>query len=237
MVAYGRTRNPGRIDALVLSSQLLRDTILADSPLSYWPLTESSGGAVDVVAGRNGVIAGSVTRPSSPMIGDGAGAGFSGSGQRIDIADAAEWDYSGAWTAECFAYLSSGSTQQCFCRDGGTGSTQRWALFVSPSGKPSCYVTDGSTYKVPEASFAWPTNQWCHIALVRESGGKLYLYFNGAEAASATGSVTSASAEQLTIGSNSANYGPWNGAIAHCAVYTTALSAARIAVHASVGLT
>jgi len=240
MVAYGRTRNPGRIDALALSSQLLRDTILADSPLSYWPLTESSGGAVDVVAGRNGVIAGSVTRPSSPMMGDGAGAGFSGSGQRIDIADAAVWDYSGAWTAECFAYLTSlpaPSTATVFCREGSTGPSQRWMLGVSSENKPLGYTADGSIYKVLAGPTDWPIGQWCHLALVRESGGTLRLYFNGAEIGSTTGAVTADSTEQLTIGSNSMNYGPWPGGAAHCAVYTTALSAARIAVHASVGLT
>lgn len=237
MVTYGRTRNPGKVDPLA-RQQGLRDEILADSPLSYWPLTESSGNAVDVIAARNGTITGSVTRPSTPAMYDGAGAGFSGSGQRVDIADAPEWDYSGAWTAECFAYLSSltGSNRTVFCREGNTGPSQRWAIFVSTSNKPACYVANGSIYKIPMASAIWPTGQWCHIAFVRESGGNLHLYFNGIEVASEIGSATSASTEQLTIGSNSQNNGPWPGAVAHCAVYAAALTAERIAAHAAAGL-
>jgi hypothetical protein len=216
----------------------VRREILADSPLSYWPLTESSGNAVDVVAARNGTITGSVTRPSSSTMGDGAGAGFTGSGQRINIADDAVWDYSGAWTSECFARLTSlpsPLSAAAFCREGSTGSTQRWAIGSSNGNKPTGYTANGSTYKILTGPTDWPTGQWCHIAIVSESGGTLRLYFNGTQVASTTGAVTAASAEQLTIGSSSVNTGLWPGAVAHCAVYTSALSAARIAAHAAAG--
>lgn len=214
----------------MLPHAAIRQTILADSPLSYWPLDEASGSAVDVVAGRNGTITGSVTRPSSPTMADGAGAGFSGSGQRVDIADAAVWDYTGDWTAECFAYLSSlpGAERIAFCRSAGTAASQRWSLGITAGNKPTAFIADGSTYRVPTGAADWPTGRWCHIAVVRESG-TARLYFAGSQVASNAGAVTSASAEQLTIGSMSHNYGPWPGLVAHAVVHTTALSAARIA--------
>ncbi len=221
--------------ALVGAAALLRAVILSDSPLSYWPLTEATGSAIDVAAARDGAVAGSVTRPSSPAMTDGAGYGFSGSGQRVDIADAAVWDFTGDWTAECFAYLPSLPGAEChtFCRSAGTGPTQRWSLYISSGNKPSCYISNGVTYKTLIGASNWTVGQWCHIAMVRESVGTVRLYFNGTQIAIDAGSVTSASTEQLTIGSMSHNYGPWPGLVAHCAVHTTALSAGRIAARAS----
>ena len=215
--------------------QRLRAEILADSPLGYWPLDESSGNAVDVVSGRNGVITGAITRPSSNPITGALGADFTGSGQRISIADDAVWDYTGDWTAECCAYLASlpNASQAAFGRSGNTGATQRWALGITAGNKPTAYVANGATYKIPTGSGNWTTGQWSHIAMVRESGGTLRLYFNGSLVSTDTGSVTSASAEQLTIGSESTAGAQWIGSIAHCAVYTTALSAGRIAARAS----
>lgn len=231
MTAYGRSRVPGRIDPAAV--ELYSPHVLADSPLSYWPLIEPSGSAVDVVAGRNGTIAGSVTRPSASAPPDGCGADFAGSGQRIDIADAAEWDYSGDWSAEAWGRLTSlpGAGGVAFAREGSTGATQRWTVGVSSGGKPQAYVANGSTYKITVGPTNWPTNQWCHIVMTRASGGAVVLYFNGLQVATETGSVTSASTEQLTIGSNSANGSPWPGSIAHCAVYTSVLSAARVLAH------
>ena len=123
---------------------------------------------------------------------------------------------------------SGGHSLIAFCRSAGTAASQRWSLGITAGNKPTAFIADGSTYRVPTGAADWPTGRWCHIAVVRESG-TARLYFAGSQVASNAGAVTSASAEQLTIGSMSHNYGPWPGLVAHAVVHTTALSAARIA--------
>jgi hypothetical protein len=60
MVAYGRSRNPGKIDPAALGV-VYQSVVESLSPVAYWPMQEDSGTTMTALAGSSGTYSGGTT--------------------------------------------------------------------------------------------------------------------------------------------------------------------------------
>ena len=133
---------------------------------------------------------------------------------RITYGSGSQWDITGAdFTVECWVYSTAGGLYQgMVCRD--DQSTRRNWQFLKLSGAEgnaaafSIFNTSAGTFLGVADSDALPTNQWVHMAAVRDSG-VLRLYRDGVERASANFSsasgTRSTASGPLTVGALNEN--------------------------------
>jgi hypothetical protein len=115
---------------------------------------------------------------------------------RITYGSGSQWDITGAdFTVECWVYSTAdGLYQGMVCRDN-QGDRRNWQ-FLKLSGAEgnvatfSIFNSAVGTFLSVTDSAALPTNQWVHMAAVRDSG-VLRLYRNGVQRASANFSSAS----------------------------------------------
>ena len=101
------------------------DEVIADSPVAYWKLDETSGTtANDAIGSNNGTYAGA-TLNQPPLINARRSVSFSGSSSGITIADNDALSFvSTAFTLECWVQTSaSGAVQSFMAKD--TSSTPK----------------------------------------------------------------------------------------------------------------
>jgi len=133
---------------------------------------------------------------------------------RITYGSGSQWDITSAdFTVECWVYsIANGLYQGIVCRDN-QSDRRNWA-FLKMSGAEgnvalfSIYNTSAATFLSVSDSAALATNQWVHLAVVRDNG-VLRLYRDGVQRASANfsaGSGTRSTASgPLTIGALNEN--------------------------------
>ena len=98
----------------------------------------------------------------------------------------------GNFTAEAWVYTTSTADQTVLYLHGNTGSYAAVRVGLSTSGAYLLVSTSGSSWAINSGIVgSVPTNQWNHIALVRNSG-TFTLYINGSSAtsSSAVGAAT-----------------------------------------------
>ena len=92
----------------------------------------------------------------------------------------------GNFTAEAWVYTTSTADQTILYLHGNTGSYAAVRVGLSTSGAYLLVSTSGSSWAINSGVVgSAPTNQWNHIALVRNSG-TFTLYINGSSATSST---------------------------------------------------
>jgi hypothetical protein len=133
---------------------------------------------------------------------------------RLNYGSGSQWDIAGAdFTVECWVYgLADGLYQGIVCRD--NQSNRRNWQFLKLSGAEgnvvsfSIFNTASGTFLSVSDSAALPTNQWVHVAAVRDSG-VLRLYRDGVQRASANFSsasgTRSTASGPLTVGAINEN--------------------------------
>lgn len=204
-------------------------TVLADSPVGYWPLTEGTGTAADVSGGANpGTYVGGTSQVSGPLGGDTATL-FNGTTGRV----------SAPWKA---AYLDNDVlTMTAFIRR--TATTTGTQGIVS-KGKNDAYLRlNGTSLDFLKSNSAdlgsssgvtlGNDSLWHHVAIVK-NGATTHMYLDGVDVTGPITNATMAAGEAISIGSDIANSVAadfFNGRIAHAAYFNTALSPARIQAH------
>jgi hypothetical protein len=210
--------------------------VLADSPLGYWRLEETSG---TVAADSSGHVADGAYLGGPRLGGTGAFPGsravdFDGVDDRIEVAGA-KAPNPAKLTVELFA-KSKTPTWNAW----GFLASKRNAFVLSPEQGSKAilfyvfYTAAGSFQNVrwlPPAQF--DIQQWHHYAASFD-GQTLRLYADGKEVASApaTGSAIAPDSGPLTLGQDEGwanRYG--NALIDEAAIYGSALPASRIAAH------
>jgi hypothetical protein len=220
--------------------------VLADSPLAYYRLAETSGTTLVDASGnsRNGAYGGTaytLNQSGATSDGDPAvkffGTHLSTVGY-ASVPSAAWMDVTSAITLECWLYsLSPGGGVSS---TGGGGIFGRWAngssinagmLWVSNAEQLGAIIKIGGTNRSLTTG-TYPPTAWTHVA-VTYNGTTMILYINGASAStlSVTGAITTGTCN-LDIGAYTSGSWPLqNHYVDECAMYGTALSATRIAAH------
>jgi Concanavalin A-like lectin/glucanases superfamily len=218
------------------------DEVLADSPLAYWRLGESSGTtAVDEMATYSASYVASPTLGVTGAVSGDTAVTLNGSTQYMDAGDVLDMGTSD-WTIECWVKTTANDW-----------SAVAKSIAADIYGRYAIFYTGGVLYGLmfwatgTGVEFGWTSNTpkdgaWHHIALTFDRDGNATLYFDGSSVAStsiAAGSaVNMQSTDPLYLGAygNATATGPLsgfvlNGSIDEVAIYNTALSSGRIAAH------
>lgn len=213
--------------------------VLADSPLVYWRLGESSGTvAQDATANdRDGTIGASATLGVTGALG---GSGDSDtaittsgtSAGTVDRAYAAWMDVTNAVSMECWVKFTGTTTRYYWSRTGGTAvncglSTVSGTIRFHVNGVASTSVNSPLTYN---------DGNWHHVVGTYD-GSTARIYVDGAEKATSTATTGNldSTTNGLQVGGRGQDY--FTGSVDEAAYYNTVLSAARVLAHYDAGTT
>lgn len=203
--------------------------VLADSPLIYWRLGESSGTtAVDSSGnGHDGTYQNSPTLGAAGAlnVGSDAAVTFTQPGtEHVSVADDAAFD-SADYSVE-FWFKTSTDNQQIVLR------SNAWGASLLSGGIQAISYNDANL-STPSGTFN--DDAWHHVVIVHDYSGTgvATLYVDGSSVStdsSLTTSNNSASSSAITI-ANNGGVGGFTGTLDEFAYYTSALSAARVQAH------
>jgi hypothetical protein len=255
----------GRIDevavyGVALSAQDVRDRwdagrrgsyqyeVLADRPLAWWPLGESSGTLAKDASGadRHATYTGSPTLGAAALLAAGADSGaaatFNGSSQYVRLA-AASWMNTASVTVAAWVSTTATDARGLVTRwDGGSTTQQVWGLDISATGNVRFYVRAGGTTVTIGDTTSISDGQPHHIVGVRDAAtNTVTLYIDGVRnaTATATGLLTSTTSDLGILvaarenGSGYALYLP--GTVDEVAFFGRALDDARVLAHYKAG--
>lgn len=210
-----------------------KDEILADSPRGYWRFDEISGDTSLLDLASVGAL---TPQPTNAIIdfpalhqGNRASCQFNGTTQYATRADQNQLDLADSFTLEAWIYLDA---------------VGRWHTIVDKGANAYALAVNNSNRLVLRKSFiadivastiTLSVSTAYHVAATK-SGATVKLYINGADV---TGTVTNQTctdnSSALHVG-REISYNYMQGRISDVALYSGALSAARIAAHYSSGL-
>ncbi len=221
--------------------------VLADNPLSYFRLDETSGTtAFDCVGGRNGIYNSTqLGQPGYNLLDTHTSARFGPSQNSyvgsipIDFGSAANQSL----TVECWVRGGvPGSDAGLITKGTGAGGEQINLDCGGPGRAFRFFVRKDDGNAVLATGNIVPNNQWQHVVgVLNRPAGQVLLYVNGVLNASNSDFPTEnyrgllRSANAMTIGSRQSGTGAynnqWNGFMQDVAIYNYALSAGQILAH------
>jgi len=214
-------------------------TVLADNPIDYFRLDETSGVAADDIGSGNhdGVYGGpgaAFTLGKQPLISQGASVQFSGGNmQAAGIAVPAA-----PFTVECWLTIDSlpGASPYRFLCHGASGAGG-WGAAVRRAAEANQWRF--TAFGVLDYDFALtPTpGQAYHIVFIYRADFSVEFFLNAVSKGSvAAGSALVATVQPYTIGTRSDGVEPLAGRVDENALYNGILSGARITAHYQAGI-
>ncbi len=222
-----------------------RNAVAADSPLSSWPLDETTGTvAVDRIGGRNGVYANAPTldRPGAVTGQTGRSVLFDGVDDYVDLGDVYDFPGTAAFSVEL--WVNPGPTWQRWPRlvskERFTDENDRggWTLIGhDPSfglgHRLSFERYAGSAKDLVVTSRPLPVGVWTHVVATYD-GATMQIYLDGVRSGRAPSSLSlENSTTKFTIGASGDDYFP--GGLDEVTVYGTALSPEQVLAHYNAG--
>jgi hypothetical protein len=228
--------------------------VLEDSPISVWPLSETSGStAIELVAARNATYRNTptlgVSGPSSRRLK--YGVTYNGTNQTTDTGDYAAYakQASGTWTMEAWVkYTEVGSSIRTLMVWRGTTAVNEdevASLVINNglSGRISLNITSGfaSRFNI-NSDGAWNDGLWHHVVGTAVSGGAASLYIDGILRGTDVTSryANNTSARRVGLGSNitgPSTFGQYfPGSLCFAAIYGTTLTGPRVLAHFEAGV-
>lgn len=208
--------------------------VLTDSPLFYGRLGEASGTTMNDSSGnaRHGVYQGSPTLgvAGALLSESDTAVSFDGTNRRGRIADAAWMDVP-TISVEAWVKMNSTTDENIVDRDAQSGGSVARSWQFRIHGGKFQFVGNDSALFASNATIA--TGAWTHL-VGSFSGTHARLYVNGAldkETPYAVSLVTTVTQDIVIGGSNFNNLYNANGVIDEVAIYSGALSSARVAAH------
>jgi hypothetical protein len=214
--------------------QMYKVEVLADAPVAYWRLGETSGAvAADASGnGRDGTYAGGYTLGFAGAVDDAdAATKFDGVTGRVSSPHVAAFNLGTAFSIECWYYMSSipnafvelvvkGITESAyFLRLGANAESNRVQGFI---------VVGGAAEPRVISSYVPAAGAWHHVVFTYD-GSNLRLYVDGVlDGTTARTGTPDTNANALYV---SSTFNPFPGRIDEVALYATTLSATRIAAH------
>jgi hypothetical protein len=214
--------------------------VLADAPRSYWRLGEPSG---TTARDELGVAAGSylsgVTLGAGGALGGDANtsARFDGVDDRVSMGDPASGalDFgTGDFTVEAWVKTAINGERAIVSKRASTGPY--WQVTVSDdsghAGTIRVNASDGSTVRqVYGPSSRVDDGAWHHVAVVFDRDAAITVYVDGTSLSTAAALPGDLANTGPFLVAKSTGYGSFQGDIDEVAVYTSALSASRVAAH------
>lgn len=249
-----RSRIPGPV-AQWSAERSYNALVLADRPLSYWPLMETSGStALDVAGGRNLTYYNSPTLDvAGPTSGPIRGVTFNGSTQIAYGPDVAAFNLasSGSWSLECWAkasYSMSNTNSRIVTVINYAATTtapvyMATIRYLGGSGgalpEVAAYTSANAVMTVGPVMFI-NDNRWHHFVAVAVSGGALGLYVDGVYVAESTTARSTTSVNRTVAVGATPNNGTtgnqFSGSVAAVALYDYSLTAAQVLAHYGAGV-
>lgn len=207
-----------------------RDEVLADSPVIYWELEQTSGTPTNAGSEALGTVTvgANVTRNVAGRVGqawsfDGTTASYVG----VNDADAKYTDK--IFTVE--AWVKTTSTSKIIASMN-VGGTHYWYLYVTATGTALCAIKGSNSLRSVDSGITINDDAWHHVAMVVSGDTSLTIYVDGVNRGSQSSSIgtfSTFSTGQLQLSANTTN--SITGTIDEFAVYDSALSGTRIAAH------
>ena len=225
--------------------------VLADNPIGFWLLNETSGTTGDDLTANNNDL----TFYNSPTLGVSTGLNgiplgitFDGTNDRLNTATVSTFNIaaSGTWSMEFWLKFNISTFASPFAwRDGSggndkinsiitvnNGTTGMIQLLTGDSAGGFVALSHGTTYN---------DNLFHHVVVTATSGGALRLYIDGIDRAnSTTARATATSNRAIIAGANDTGGGIYaqffTGTETAVSVYNTALSAAQVLAHYNAGV-
>jgi hypothetical protein len=216
--------------------------VLADSPVGYWRLGESSGTTMSDSSGNghDGTYVNTPTLGQTGAVPGNTSVLFEANTfERGEVSNRPELDITGALTLEAWANCVSYGGRGIVAKYIGAGDLRSYHLAINSAGNIAFNISSDGTAantKSVITSGAIGLNTWRHVAAVYTPSTGMEVFLDGVSAILDTtavpASIYSGSAV-LHIGRtfDGLRDRHWDGLLDECAVYNTALSSARIAAH------
>ena len=212
-----------------------RDAVMADSPVGYWRLAETTGNALDETGNAaGGRYNGGVTRgvPGALSTDANLAARFDGVDDYVSVADNGPMDVGDTFTYELWVKrgATQGVTQRLLHKGTGPaalgfGSNNRVVLL--PGGTGATATASSAMTIVDQA--------WHHVVATK-SGADVHIYVDGVDVTMAGANATmTTSANALNIGRATTSSAYIGADLDEVAIYPTALSSARVLAHYQAG--
>lgn len=214
-------------------------TVLADSPVLYWRLGESSGStAADTSGnGRAGTYSGSYTQGAAGLLtGDSDTAVVFSSG-KVAIASASWMDFGTALTAEAWIKFNNKTNYREFMSRYTNSTTRAWEFRTEQSTGKAQFVkiAGGTATATGTTDLSDDVRHHC-VATYDGSNIKLYVDKVLQATVATTGSISGAG--EFHVGTRDAALDlTFAGTVDEVALYSTVLSATRIGAHYDDGTT
>lgn len=231
-VLFGFVFAAALLSTTVASATPYSTSVLANNPLGYWRLDETSGttavnlGSLGAVA--DGVYTNGVTQGIAGATLDGnTAASFDGSNDYVLLPGI--WGGTTAGTIEAWVNVNNPAINTFRAIVSSTATN--FAHFQLYTGAGAVTGFYGGTF--PAAPPLSTVGEWHHFALVANNAATT-LYVDGAvfsTAAGIVGSISSNSAGQVAIGRGFSGGRLFSGGIDEVAIYGTALTQAQIQAH------
>jgi len=213
-----------------------RSTILADSPVAYWRLGESSGStASDEIGSSDGTYGGGVTLGVTGALSGDSNTSISlaGSSTRYDgvtVSSLTTASYSSGITIELWVNWDS-TNYSGFGIEAYRDSNNRIFLDTRDSTPHWDFRISGTWYSNVGAGFQ---NGW-HLYAFTHDGTNAKTYRDGVLQNTQSASATTFDPTSMGIGQGSAGYNVFTGGIDEAAIYNSALSATELLAHYTAG--
>lgn len=216
-----------------------RGVVLADSPLAYYPLDETSGTVAHDISGNanHGTIAAGVTLGFPGLVPNDVGTAMlvDGSMGHIQLPGAVQ--IQSPLTYEVWA-----NTANFGAGEGGyiLASDPGVRFLIDTSGKVAATIQVAGVWYNPSRVYTTQLSTSYHLVLGVNASNTAYFYVNGAfiNSGTATSGVITYTANPLAIGADF--FGNWhavfNGRLQHVAIYGNLLSSTQIQNHYTTGL-
>jgi hypothetical protein len=211
--------------------------VLADSPLGFWKLDETSGSSAADSSGNShgGTYQASPTLAAASVVADGGTAvTLNGSTQYVSVAGAS-WMNTSDYSIEAWVKTSLNNFYIA-SRAGSTAAQRVWDVFIRTVGTVAVVTwASGGTNTQLNGTIRVDDGKPHHI-VVTKSGTTISIYVDGVLDVSGTTSTTNTSTTQgIDWGRRSTNASFFNGTLDDVAVYGSALSGTRVAAHFTAG--
>lgn len=227
-----------------MSAPNYSDLVLADGPIAFWKLDETSGTTAADSSGnaRDGTYTGGFDLGVAPTINLPGAALFDGSSGHVNIPYGAWMNVSNV-TLECWAYVLANPTARVgyITRKFASAGNIPYALeTAADSGTtPQMAQYNGSAWASVKSVPSMPTFGWVHLVGTKDSTGKSNIYMNGIKA-NVPNTITpvTTSTEGIFLGRQH-NYVSSSlyiaGALSCCAIYDKVLTPEQVAEHYNAG--